>query len=122
MPDLNLTAVMSYVDSVNDDSFVKSYTGSISVSGDSYDAHVQVIGTSDEVITESADVGTAGYMLFKNLDDTNYIQFAVKEEGTSVYFAKLLPGEFMLIRYDAEVIYARANTAVCNLAVCIIEN
>jgi hypothetical protein len=122
MPNLNISVVLAYIDAVNGNSFVRPYSNLITVAGNSYDSHVQVIGTDSEAITDIVDIGTAGYMLFKNLDDTNYIQFAVKEEGTDVFFAKLLPGEFMLMRYDNEVIYAKANTAACDLAVTIIED
>ena len=59
----------SVKESKNDSAFVD-------VSGESYNKTIQVIGTSNEQISVASDIGTYGYMFFKNLDATNYVEIA----------------------------------------------
>ncbi len=56
-------------------------------------------------------VTTAGWLLLRNLDTTNYVQFGIQITGTFYPFGRLKPGEFALCRLDSTaVLYLRANT------------
>ena len=92
----------------------------IDVSGESYNKTIQVIGTSNEQISVASDIGTYGYMFFKNLDASNYIEIA--DEDDTNYFCKLKAGEFAMFRAADSDYWARANTASCNLEVVVIED
>jgi len=56
-------------------------------------------------------VVTPGIAIFKNLDDTNYVEIG---DGTTA-FAKLLPGEQCILRLALAALQARANTAAVDL-------
>ena len=102
----------SVKESKNDSAFVD-------VSGESYNKTIQVIGTSNEQISVASDIGTYGYMFFKNLDATNYVEIA--DEDDTNYFCKLKAGEFAMFRAADADYWARANTSSCNLEVLVIE-
>ena len=91
---------------------------SITVTGDAFEHAVQEVGTSEEALAQGADVGTPGFLLVKNLDATNYVEIG---STTGVYDIKLLAGEFCLYRHNSATIYAKANTAACNVEYCLIE-
>lgn len=76
----------------------------------------QNIGTSEEAIT-LGDGGTIKELYLRNLDATNYVEIKVATGGA--IFAKLLPGEDMLVRLGsgAQAPYAIANTAAVDLLV-----
>ncbi len=82
--------------------------------------HTQAIGTSAEVITIPTDLSVEGvsYLAFKNMDATNYVEFAT-DAGMVNKFAKLLAGEAMVYRPSSvlAVVYAQANTAAISLQV-----
>lgn len=90
-------------------------------------ANVQAIGfAADEQITFPADIVTegVGYIWFKNLDTTNYVELSMGTGGSFAgsRFAKLKAGETALFRTfkaaaSDPTIYAQANTAACNLQV-----
>ena len=68
-------------------------------------------------IIAAADFGgMAGYLFVQNLGPTNYIEVGL---ATGTYtVAKLLAGEFMLLRMNSWADLAlRANTAECNVIV-----
>ena len=89
----------------------------VTVSGDSYIHGVQDIGfATEEAVVTPADIGTAGWCVVKNLDDTNYITLG----ATGSLNLKLLPGETAIFRLNA-ALYAQANTAACALEYIIIE-
>jgi hypothetical protein len=69
------------------------------------------IGTGDEVIG-LGDIGTIGYVFFKNLDAVNFV---VVGNNGSDYPLKLKAGESCLVRWNAAAIHAKADTAACNL-------
>lgn len=72
---------------------------------------VQTIGTSYEVIV-AGDIGTAWYFAMQNTDSTNYVEVALANDGSGV-FAKLFPGDVMLIPLETKTIYAKAHTSSC---------
>jgi len=96
----------------------KQVSKQITVTGDAFTHGVQAIGTTEEEIAQGADLGTPGYMLIINLDDTNYVEIG---STTGVYDIKLKAGEFALYRHNSATVYAKANTAACNVEYCLIE-
>lgn len=96
----------------------KRYHATLDVSGDCITYGVQEVGTSEEEITQGADLGTPGYLILKNLDGTNYIEVG---STTGVYDIKLLAGEIALYRHNSATIYAKADTAACDLEYTLIE-
>ena len=76
---------------------------------------VQNIGTTTEALV-FGDIVAVKYLFIKNLDATNYIEVGLNTPVTQI-FAKLLAGEFALLPVGTSVIYAKANTAACNLLV-----
>ena len=78
------------------------------------------VGTS-EVSLAINDVGTPGYVVLRNLDGTNYVQWGI---ATTVYTGRMLAGESANpFRIDAGVttLYLKANTAACDVRVVVLE-
>jgi hypothetical protein len=98
----------------------QSVSAVVDMTGDKMLSNVQAVGTALEAINKG-DIGTLGYVLFKNLDATNYVDIcSANDIGTS--FAKLLPLDFTIIKASAAATYyAKANTAGINLLVEAIE-
>ena len=93
----------------------------VDVSGSKFVDLVQEIGTSEEQL-DFGDVTTPGYVVFENLDSTNYIEI---RPGTGVAdLVRLNAGEVAVFRLaaDATAPYAMANTAACNLRMLLLEN
>ncbi len=80
---------------------------------------IQSIGITEEAIT-LPEGGAPGYAAFINRDDTNFINIKVGTAGA--IFAKLLPGEFAVLRLGsgAQAPFAIADTAACRMAILII--
>jgi len=97
----------------------KSETFQVSPIGDFSQHTQQSIGTTQETIGQSADLGTPGYLLIKNLDSTNYVEVG---STSGVYDIKLKAGEFCLYRHNSATIYAKANTAACAVEYILIED
>lgn len=74
--------------------------------------HIQSIGTSEEAIV-LGECTSPGWAIFVNVDPTNFIELRVATGGAK--FAKLLPGEFALLRLGsgAQAPFAIADTAAC---------
>jgi len=85
------------------------------MAGDQMITNVQIIGTSAEAIV-LGDVSTVGYVKFVNMDATNYIDISLIADGTTP-FAKLLAGDVTIIKVATATMYAKSNTANCNLLV-----
>ena len=98
----------------------KAYGGiQLDVTGTKPMSHTQTIGTSEEALVVG-DVGTPGYIIIKNLDDTNYVTIRASAGAADV--VKLLAGEVALFRLAAAAPYAIANTANCDLEYTVIPN
>ncbi len=95
----------------------RSESISVDVTGDAFTHEVQEVGTSDEELAQGSDLGTPGYMFIKNLDATNYVEYGL----TSSYTGKLKAGEVGLLRLAGAGVYAKADTAACNVEYWIIE-
>jgi hypothetical protein len=75
--------------------------------------NVQTIGTAaaGEALA-LGDVTTAGWAVFQNLDDTNFVEIGV---AGFTAFLKLKPGELCLVRLGTNAPLARADTADVDL-------
>lgn len=82
-------------------------------------SNTQNIGTSAEQVSFPADLTAEGitHLIFKNLDATNYIQLSL--DNFTQIFAKLMPGQYCYLPTNSgnPTVYAKANTAACNLAI-----
>jgi len=76
---------------------------------------IQAIGTSEETLN-LGDVSDPGYLMIKNLDSTNFVQFNVDATPTQ-YTGALKAGEFACLRLGdtASALYLKADTASCNI-------
>lgn len=75
------------------------------------DERIQEIGTSEETLGET--LATTGWLFMRNLSATNYIEWG---PAANTYVGRLEAGEFAVFRtIPAATIYAKANTAACNL-------
>ncbi len=81
--------------------------------------NVQNIGTSAEQLV-FGDCASMGYLFVRNQDITNYVQLGI-DSGVTQIFAKLKPGEFCLVPCNQNAIYAKANTAACDVIVAAAE-
>lgn len=96
-----------------------SFSRSADMSGDEMIANIQNVGTTAEAVV-LGDISTIGFLLIKNLDDTNFVE--IDAANTFDKFPqKLLAGDFVLLKPQTTTIYAKANTAACNLLVQAIE-
>lgn len=77
----------------------------------------QNVGTSEETL-DFGDIASPGWYLIKNLDPTNYVQIG---PATTVYQDKLLPGTFTMGYLSSSTLYAKANTAACNVLIFVLE-
>jgi len=77
----------------------------------------QNVGTSEEAL-KLGDVSSLGWLMLKNLDETNYIEVKTGTGGTVI--GKMLAGEsFGPIRVGSGVTapYVVANTAACQMEI-----
>ena len=85
--------------------------------------HVQTIGTSQEVV-DFGDIGTSGYIMLRNLDDTNYVRYGPTSDAATIeLFGKLKPGEVACFRLEPGIVMrAQANVASVKLDVKLWED
>jgi hypothetical protein len=104
--------------SKNQTSASQSTSFSVSQAGDKYQAGVQSVGTVEEQL-DKGDIGTIGYLSFKNIDATNYVQIGVT---TGVYSIKCLPGAGGMIPWNSSTApFVKANTAAVEVDYLMIE-
>jgi len=86
--------------------------------GDKYQAGVQIVGTTEESL-DKGDIGTIGYISFKNLDTTNFFQMGIT---TGVYSIKCLAGKGGMIPWNSSTApLVKANTANVEVDYLMIE-
>lgn len=78
--------------------------------GADFTSGTQEIGTSDELIAVSSDIGTQGLWYIRNLDSTNFVEIGL----TASYTIKILAGEFAVFRASAPL-YAMADTSAVTI-------
>lgn len=88
------------------------------VAGSNTTYGTQLIGTSAEALN-LGEIGTAGYLLIKNLDPTNFVKIRNGSSGTDV--VKLKPGDPACFRINGTP-YLIADTAACAVEYWLIED
>lgn len=92
----------------------------ITQTGVDHQAGTQSIGTSEETLAWSSDIGDEGYLFIRNTDATNFVQIGF---STGVYGIRLKAGEFALIRLEpAATIYIKADTAAVTVQYIMYED
>ncbi len=112
--EITLNASLAYADADHADESLEIVDLLVSIGTKKYIKHSQTIGTSEEAVV-LGEVSAPGYGLFINRDATNYIELRVATSGAK--FAKMLPGEFALLRLGsgAQAPFAIADTGSCKL-------
>jgi hypothetical protein len=68
------------------------------------------IGTTEETVAFS-ELGTEGWLVMRNLDPTNYVQWGF---ATTAYGGRISPGGFAVFEMEPSVtLYMKANSAAC---------
>lgn len=91
------------------------------VSGSDWVKSTQSIGTTAEVLGKG-EITTPGFLIVKNLDGTNYVEFEKATFSTGAGTVKLKAGEVAMFRVSSSTIYACANTAACVVSYLMIED
>jgi hypothetical protein len=107
--ELSISAFLNYQNGLA--TLTASASAVISVASNQIIHEVANIPTTDTALNLGA-VGTIGYVLFQNIDGSNFI--SIGSDGTN-YPIKLLAGESALMRWNAAAIHCKADTAACNL-------
>lgn len=117
--EITLSASLGYEDSENADTVLAITEKLATVATKKYIRHKQNIGTSEEAIV-LGEITSPGWAIFINRDLTNFINLKVATGGA--IFAKLLPGEFALLRLGsgAQAPFAIADTGACQLESLIV--
>ena len=78
------------------------------------------VGTTEESVAVSSDIGDLGVCQFTNHDATNYVEVG---HGTGVYFTEVYPGESVRLRGPAATtaFYVKADTAACDFEMDLFE-
>lgn len=92
----------------------------ITMSGTHMQSLVQDIGTSAELIDFNDISGAPEYVRITNLDSTNYVELG-GDSGLTVFKHKLKPGYFAQFPPSSATLYAKANTATCQVQVDAVE-
>lgn len=93
------------------------------MTGDSYSANAQSIGTTYEALTIGADVGNQGWCIMRNLDATNYVEIGLDGGADLDPFIRLEAGEFALFRLSPAIApYGKADTAAVVVEFIVIED
>lgn len=81
----------------------------------------QAVGTTNEALGVPADVSGDVDVVVKNLDSANYVEI-FKDSGNAHLLSKLFAGQACsLTNVPAASLYARANTAACQIQFWINE-
>lgn len=118
--ELTLSGSLRYDDATSDEQALQLLELVANVSTLKYIKAKQTIGITEEAIA-LAENTAPGWVLFINRDPTNFIELRVATSGAK--FAKLLHGEFCLLRLGsgAQAPYAIADTAPCVLEYLLIS-
>ena len=74
-----------------------------------------------KTLLDLGSLTTPGWAVFKNLDDTNFIEVGIDVGGTFYPFLKLEPGEECPAKLGITAIYAQADTSPVKLYYIIFE-
>ena len=79
---------------------------------------IQAIGTSAEAIV-TGDITSPGYIFMQNLDSTNYVTIRTGSGGADVI--KMAAGDIAFFKLSGTTPFGIANTAACDLRVCVFK-
>jgi len=78
--------------------------------------HAQAIGFAADEIMDVGDVSTLGWSMWRNLDDSNFVEFGPTSGGVLIPFGRLYPGQMAVIPLSPSIVpRAQADTAAVNL-------
>jgi hypothetical protein len=103
-------------------SVAKDQSVNLDLAGAAFANAVQNVGTAYEQVVVPAEIATAGYAFFRNLDATNYVEVGVEVSAAFYPLLKLKPGEVALCRLSTTTFFARAHTAAVNLEMCLLAD
>jgi hypothetical protein len=105
---------------VNNGNYNASRTVSTSFNQSSSGFDTQLIQvTTGGVNLSPVGIGTEGWIWFKNLDSTNYLDWGV----ASNHIGRMQPGEYAVFRMlSTATLNLVANTATCEVEVFLLEN
>jgi len=90
------------------------------LSGTNAQGQIQTIPTAWTAVDVSL-LASVDLICVRNNDATNYVQLAIANDGTKI-FGRLLPGRACYLPLEVgAVLYAKANTASCDLQVVAVE-
>lgn len=95
---------------------------SVLVTGNGLNSLSQFTATTSAVaIPLGSSTSAGGWIFIQNLDPTNYVTVLTGTAGTT--FARLLPGEFCILRLDSSVTApaVKANTVSCIVKLCLFD-
>jgi len=100
-----------------------SISDTIDMTGVDMGTVTQSIGTSNEALDIPADVSGDVHLVVKNLDSTNYVEI-FSDNASNHLMSKLNAGEACSLRNvgSSSALYARANTAACQIQFWICES
>ena len=119
--EITVTAQLSFADAESADEILQVLEKQATAATLKYTKAKQSIGFAAEEAINLGEVTAPGWALFINRDATNFISLKVATSGA--IFAKLKPGECALLRLGsgAQVPYAVADTAACQLEYFIVS-
>lgn len=111
---LSITALFEKGTNINETLSIQSLKRD--VSGTRFIRNVQAVGTSEEAVVFGDTVPK--YVFVRNLDSTNYVQLGAT---TGVYNIRLTAGDVCLFPLEGSTLFAKANTAACNIQVFAVD-
>ena len=121
--ELTLSGTIDYSDSEGSSEILQVLEKVANVSTKKHVKHKMNVGLSEETISLGAtgEITSPGWAIFINRDSTNFINLKVAASGA--IFAKLLPGEFAMLRLGsgATAPVAIADTAACQMEYMIVS-
>lgn len=118
--EVTVSASLAYEDSEGSDILLAVSDLLANVSSKKFAWMKQSVGLSEEAIN-LGEATAPGWAILVNRDETNFINLKVGTGGA--IFCKMLAGEFALLRLGsgAQVPYAIADTAACQMEYAIIN-
>jgi hypothetical protein len=98
-----------------------SKSKTITMAGTNMISSTQSIGTTSELVIFGDITGAPEYVFITNLDTENYVEIG-GDSGLTVWNLKLKPGYPTLIPLSSATLYAKANTATCQILVSAVES
>lgn len=98
----------------------QNYSASYSMTGNEMMQGTQNIGTTAELVTFGNITGAPQMVSIRNLDSTNFIELG-GDSGLTVFKIKVAAGGIAVFTASSATLYAKANTAACNILIQAVE-